>query len=63
MDYSYLGQTGLRLSAISMGTQTLGWNVFGKEAHTLLDVYVDAGGNCLDVADSYDEGRSEEIRR
>ena len=61
MDYNYLGQTGLRLSAISMGTQTLGWNIFGKEAHTLLDMYVDAGGNYLDVADSYNEGRSEEI--
>jgi aryl-alcohol dehydrogenase-like predicted oxidoreductase len=59
MDYKYLGSTGLMLSSVGFGTQTFGWNIFGKDAHRLLDIYVDAGGNYLDTADSYNEGESE----
>ncbi len=61
MEYKYLGNTGLLLSSVSFGTQTMGWNVFGNEAHTLLDAYCDKGGNYLDTADSYNEGQSEII--
>ena len=61
MDYKYLGNTGLRLSSVSFGTQTFGWNIFDKDAHELLDIYVDAGGNYLDTADLYNDGKSEKI--
>ena len=61
MDYKFLGNTGVLLSSVSFGVQTFGWNIFGKEAHELLDIYVDAGGNYLDTADMYNEGKSETI--
>lgn len=61
MDYKILGSTGVKLSSVSFGVQTFGWNIFGKEAHELLDIYVEAGGNYLDTADSYNDGASEEI--
>jgi len=56
-----LGRTGLRISEISLGTQTFGWNTGETEAHAMLDRYVERGGNYLDTADSYNEGESERI--
>jgi len=61
MKYRCLGRTGLRISEISLGTQTFGWNTGEAEAHAMLDRYVERGGNYLDTADSYNEGESERI--
>ncbi len=61
MNYSYFGSTGLRMSRIAFGVQTLGWSVEKKDAFELLDTYTGSGGNYIDTADSYNEGRSEEI--
>jgi len=61
MKYRRLGRTGLRISEISLGTQTFGWNTGETEAHAMLDRYVERGGNYLDTADSYNEGESERI--
>jgi len=61
MKYRYLGRTGLRISEISLGTQTFGWNTGEAEAHAMLDRYAERGGNYLDTADSYNEGESELI--
>jgi aryl-alcohol dehydrogenase-like predicted oxidoreductase len=61
VDYRYFGRTGLKVSEISLGTQTFGWTTEQPEAHSMLDYYVEQGGNYLDTADSYNEGRSEEI--
>ncbi len=61
MIYSRFGNTGLKLSRIGFGAQTIGWSVESKEAFSLLDHYTEAGGNYIDLADSYNEGRSEEI--
>lgn len=61
MKYSYFGSTGLRMSRIAFGVQTLGWSVEKKDACKLLDIYTGSGGNYIDTADSYNEGRSEQI--
>ena len=61
MEYGYLGRTGLKISEISFGTQTFGWTTNEEDSHAMLDYYVGQGGNYLDSADSYNEGRSEEI--
>lgn len=61
MEYTHLGRTGLLVSRIVLG----GWN-FGKVAleessHALLDAALGAGINCVDTADRYGRGASEEI--
>ncbi len=61
MEYRYFGSTGLRMSAIALGTQTFGWNIGEKESKILLEEYTQAGGNYLDTADSYNKGDSEKI--
>jgi aryl-alcohol dehydrogenase-like predicted oxidoreductase len=61
MEYRYFGNTGIKISCITFGAQTFGWNVAEKEAHELLDYYEAAGGNYIDIADSYNQGDSERI--
>lgn len=64
MKYRYLGSSGLLMSRISLGTMTFGapdWGCDEKQSHAIIKKYLDGGGNCLDVADIYAGGRSEEI--
>lgn len=61
MEYRYLGRTGLRVSELALGAQTFGWCTDEREAFAILDRFVDAGGNFIDVADSYNKGESEAI--
>ena len=61
MEYLCLAQSGLRISAIALGTQTFGWNIGLEESKALLYHYTEAGGNYFDTADSYNEGESERI--
>jgi aryl-alcohol dehydrogenase-like predicted oxidoreductase len=61
MDYRYLGRSGVRISAITLGAQTFGWSVGPEEAGALLDQYLERGGNYVDAADSYNKGESERI--
>lgn len=70
MEYRYLGGSGLRVSALSLGTATFGggnefFRAWGTsdvaEATRLVDVALDAGVNLLDTADVYSDGLSEEI--
>ncbi|MDN3954484.1 aldo/keto reductase [Sporolactobacillus laevolacticus] len=69
MKYNLLGNTGVLVSEIALGTMTFGggdtWGIFGsldeKEAGRLVDQALDAGVNLFDTADVYAEGRSEEI--
>ena len=69
MDYRTLGRTGLRVSALSMGTFTLaGRGPFGavgaqgvEEARRLVDLCVDHGVNLFDTANMYSMGGSEEV--
>jgi len=63
--YRLLGQSGLRVSEICLGTMSFGqtWNFGADEetSHRVLDAYADAGGNFLDTANKYHGGETEEI--
>ncbi|MDR6955363.1 aryl-alcohol dehydrogenase-like predicted oxidoreductase [Ancylobacter sp. 3268] len=69
MKYRTLGRSGLKVSALSMGTFSFGGvGDFAKvashgvaEAQRLVDVCLDGGINVLDTANMYSLGRSEEI--
>ncbi len=61
--YYTLGNTGLRVSRLALGTMTFGmewgWGADRDNAFKLFNTYVDAGGNFLDTADLYTNGTSE----
>jgi len=70
MDYRQLGESGLRVSALSFGAGTFGgsgplfshWGTSGvSEARRLVDICLEAGVNLFDTADVYSEGASEEV--
>ncbi|RKN05352.1 aldo/keto reductase [Streptomyces radicis] len=69
MEYRQLGRSGLRVSALTMGTMTFGGKeVFGalgatdvKGARRQVGMALDAGVNCVDTADMYSHGGAEEI--
>jgi aryl-alcohol dehydrogenase-like predicted oxidoreductase len=69
MRYRALGRTGLRVSEICFGTMTFGgegvYKAIGEtaqgEADRLTGVCLDAGINFFDTADTYSNGRAEEI--
>jgi aryl-alcohol dehydrogenase-like predicted oxidoreductase len=68
MDYRQLGRSGLKVSALAMGTNTFGRaargavnHVRGKEAELQIRQCIDAGVNLFDTADVYAGGASEKI--
>ena len=70
MKYNTLGDTGLFVSELCLGTMTFGggegmWQKIGKlqqdDATELLRAAIDAGVNFVDTADVYAEGLSEKI--
>ena len=70
MEYRYLGNSGLRVSAFCFGTMTFGgtgpfFSAVGKtqldEARRLIDMSLEAGINLFDTADVYSAGQSEEL--
>ena len=64
MNYRDLGQTGMRISEISLGTWAVGgeWgDVSEEEAWGALSRAVDLGVNFLDTADAYGDGASEKL--
>lgn len=65
-DYVTLGNSGLRVSPLCLGTMTFGedWGVMGttpEESRDVLGSYLDRGGNFLDTANVYTKGHSEKI--
>lgn len=60
MEYRHLGKSGLRVSAIGLGTNQFGGKVDAKGAAAIIHTALDAGINFIDTADIYREGRSEE---
>lgn len=63
-EYVTLGRSGLRVSPLALGTMTFGndrWGSDDAEAKKIFDRYIEQGGNFLDVADVYAEGKSEEV--
>jgi aryl-alcohol dehydrogenase-like predicted oxidoreductase len=69
MEYRQLGRSGLRVSALSLGTMTFGgrggFSAVGATdvvaARRQVDLCLDAGVNLIDTADIYSDGLSEEI--
>ncbi len=65
MRYRPLGRSGLRVSELFLGAMTFADGfVHGAgryEARRIIDMYADAGGNVIDTAINYRDGRSEEI--
>ncbi len=53
MDYRRLGQTGLKVSTLCLGTMQFRWTTDAATAHQVLDAFVEAGGNFVDTADIY----------
>ncbi|MGH6809017.1 MAG: aldo/keto reductase, partial [Ensifer adhaerens] len=69
MEYRTLGRSGLKVSAIAMGTFSFGGvGAFSRvanqgvaEARRLVDCCIEGGVNLFDTANMYSFGRSEEI--
>lgn len=70
MDYRLLGNSGLKVPVLSLGTGTFGgrgtlFSAWGHtdvaEARRLVDLCLDAGVNLFDSADIYSDGAAEEI--
>jgi aryl-alcohol dehydrogenase-like predicted oxidoreductase len=61
MDYTTLGQAGLQVSRLCLGTMTFGRESNKAEGHQMLDRFMEAGGNFIDTADAYSNGDSEKI--
>jgi aryl-alcohol dehydrogenase-like predicted oxidoreductase len=69
MEYRQLGGSGLRVSALTLGTMTFGGSrgfehvgdTDVEGAQRQIDIALDAGVNMLDTADVYSHGISEEI--
>jgi aryl-alcohol dehydrogenase-like predicted oxidoreductase len=63
--YRLLGRSGLRVSPMALGTMTFGtewgWGSDEAEARRVFDTYVDRGGNFIDTANRYTEGRAERM--
>jgi aryl-alcohol dehydrogenase-like predicted oxidoreductase len=53
MRYTNLGQTGLKVSRLCLGTMTFGWSADEATSFAIMDVAFEAGINFLDTADVY----------
>lgn len=61
MKFVYLGRTGLKVSELCLGTMTFGRETDENTARTMMDYFVEVGGNFFDTANVYSNGASEEI--
>lgn len=63
MEYGWLGKSGLQVSELCLGTMTFGRETDEVTARTMIDLFLEAGGNFVDTADVYGKtsGLSENI--
>lgn len=69
MEYRQLGRSGLKVSALTLGTMAFGGkgkfsyvgNIDAAGAARMVDIAIDAGVNLLDTSDIYSAGASEEL--
>ena len=61
MEYRFLGDTGIQVSELCMGTWSFGGEADEEEAQAMFHRCREVGINFFDCADSYQDGRSEEI--
>lgn len=63
MRYKLLGNSGLRVSELCLGTMTFGedwgWGASKEESKKIYDLFREAGGNFIDTANVYTNGTSE----
>jgi aryl-alcohol dehydrogenase-like predicted oxidoreductase len=59
MNHRKLGNSGLSVSALTLGTMGFGTETPEEEAFAILDAFLEAGGNMIDTADVYGGGASE----
>ncbi|MGB8653557.1 MAG: aldo/keto reductase [Candidatus Acidiferrales bacterium] len=64
-DFVTLGRSGLRVSPLSLGTMTFGgttgWGTDESLSLSIFNRYLELGGNFIDTADGYADGRSEQF--
>jgi 1-deoxyxylulose-5-phosphate synthase len=61
MHYRLLGRTGVRVSPLCLGTLNFGGPTPDEEAIRIVHAVMDAGINFIDTANTYNQGRSEEV--
>jgi aryl-alcohol dehydrogenase-like predicted oxidoreductase len=65
MRYQLLGNSGLRVSELCLGTMTfgdaLGWGADFDESRRMFETFLEAGGNFVDTANNYTLGTSEQF--
>jgi aryl-alcohol dehydrogenase-like predicted oxidoreductase len=65
MRYTLLGNSGLRVSELALGTMTFGedwgWGAGPDACAEMFEQYADAGGNFVDTANNYTNGTAEQI--
>ncbi len=63
MNYKLLGNSGLRVSEVCLGTMTFGtewnWGCDFKTSREIFEAFTEAGGNFIDTANLYTNGTSE----
>lgn len=63
MRYKLLGNSGLRVSELALGTMTFGedwgWGADKATSRAVFDAFVAAGGNFIDTSNNYTNGTSE----
>jgi aryl-alcohol dehydrogenase-like predicted oxidoreductase len=57
----FLGDSGLVISELAMGTQTFGWGADEGTAFAMADRFVEAGGLLFDSSSTYNDGTSESM--
>jgi aryl-alcohol dehydrogenase-like predicted oxidoreductase len=64
-EYVTLGRSGLRVSPLCLGTMTFGtewgWGAEEEASHAMFNRYLEMGGNFVDTADGYTNGKSEQL--
>jgi aryl-alcohol dehydrogenase-like predicted oxidoreductase len=65
MKYKLLGNSGLRVSEVCLGTMTFGedwgWGADKAACKDIVKIFLDSGGNFIDTANYYTNGSSETI--
>jgi aryl-alcohol dehydrogenase-like predicted oxidoreductase len=61
MDYVNLGRSGMKVSKIALGCMSFGREADEEESIRIVNIALDNGINFFDTANSYSNGRSEEI--
>lgn len=61
MQQRYVGNSGLRVSALSLGTMSWAKETDEQDASEMLRTFVDGGGKHIDTAASYSEGGAEAL--